>query len=106
MGKTKTMIPAAVAGAAVSSSIIIYIVLFVLAVIIAGHIWRVAVATLKFVADILIPVLKIVLIVVFFLILLKVVHKTELVDADVSTLFHQTGFDLSKTFGDLTAPLF
>eukprot|EP00753_Platysulcus_tardus_P008233 PLAT15830.1.p3 GENE.PLAT15830.1~~PLAT15830.1.p3 ORF type:complete len:118 (-),score=48.67 PLAT15830.1:276-584(-) len=99
-------LPAMLGATAVSGSIIIYVILFVLAVIIAGHIWRVAKATLEFVADILVPLLKIILIVIIFIILLKVVAKFNLVGADVSNLFHQTGFDLSKTFGDLTAPLF
>eukprot|EP00753_Platysulcus_tardus_P002722 PLAT11840.1.p2 GENE.PLAT11840.1~~PLAT11840.1.p2 ORF type:complete len:102 (-),score=52.89 PLAT11840.1:138-443(-) len=95
-----------VASSMVSSSIIIYVILFVIAVIISGFIWRLAKATLAFVADILVPLLKIILIIIIFIILLKVVQKFDLVGADVSTLFHQTGFDLSKTFGDLTAPLF
>mmetsp|Transcript_19409 Transcript_19409/g.61756 ORF Transcript_19409/g.61756 Transcript_19409/m.61756 type:complete len:100 (+) Transcript_19409:57-356(+) len=84
---------------------VVYVLLLVVATVVAGMIWRIACATLCFVSDLLIPLLKAVLIIGLWILLILLVNKFELVLADWGHLTKDFSTDAHKMVADLTAPL-
>lgn len=85
---------------------IVYIILLVVATVVAGRIWALCVATWEFAKDFVIPIAKVLLIVVLWIVLILLVNKLELVFADFNKLSSDMSTDIHRLVQDITAPLF
>lgn len=73
-----------------------YVLLLVLATVVAGAIWRVASATWEFVRCIVVPASKLILILGLWIVLILLVNKLELVVGDAGHLAKDFGNDAHR----------
>lgn len=85
---------------------VVYILLLVVATIIAGRLWALGCATWHFVRDVAVPLAKVILIVVLWIVFILLVNKFELVGMDFSKVFSDVSTNVARLTQDIAAPLF